>query len=209
MRILAVEITPTGRDRFHAGALAGFDVAHVVADIDAALRRHPGKRTGMQQRCRVGLAQRQAVAGHHCRATPFEVDRRKQRAREPAGLVCHHAPADAAAFQRHEHLVHAGVQSRVRRDCLGVQVEKAWQQQVDARVIGVGKTTTQHGPPALRNHLADRRHVDWRFAEFGAQALHRHDQVRRRIDERAVQIEEHGLQFVVLPDHPGLRAQAR
>ena len=208
MRIAAVEITPGRGHGRGSGGPTGLDVTQVVTDKQGSGRIDLEHGAGMQDRIRIGLAPGQGIAGDQGSAARAETEVIEHWRGQPADLVGHHAPGDAARLEAGKNRFDAGIQRGGGIAASRIQVEVARQQLLDARLVESRQATAQDGATAGGDDTSDHLRIRRGMADLVAQGGQRGDQVGCRIGEGSIQVEKHGLRQARIA-HAGFDAHAR
>ena len=91
-----------------------------------------------------------------------------------------------------EHGIKAGKQPRLDHQLCAIQIQKTRAQRFELRRVGLGKADAHHRGGAFGDARADAFERDRRQLPLRAQCIECARQVRCRIEQRAIQIEQHG-----------------
>ena len=179
-----------GGDRAHSGGLAGAQVLNAVADhrgVGRVVTDDLERR--VQRDCRRFALVRRVAADQR---VDREVQVLEDAPCEALGLVGHDGDRDACRAPGREPLAHQGVEPHQARALLGVVGLVAGPDRIDR--WGGGQLT--EGPlDQLAGAVADQsthlRRSERSQAEVGAQMVDAGSDVGERVDERAVEVEEH------------------
>jgi hypothetical protein len=137
------------------------------------------------------FALREGVAAHDGARARVEIHLDQQRLREPTRLVRDDAPRKPAVFDVAQHFVAAGEQAGVLRELSAVE----GQQPFPHRFVFRGRQHAERQPDervaAVRDLAADFLVEQRRQVLLGAQGVQRVGEVVRRVEQRAVEIEQH------------------
>ncbi|MNT06217.1 hypothetical protein D3C72_1408730 [compost metagenome] len=190
--VIAVQpVAPQRRHRRHAGGTRGDDVAFIVADIHAVFRRNTDGLRGVQQRQRMRLALGQGVTTDQHRATLLPAVLRHDQPRQVLGLVGDDAPHGTGRVQRLEHAGDAIEQHGVPADRGFVALQELGNQRIALGRVQFWKRGRHHRPRALGHHRTQLRRIDRCATALGQHRIKRRDEVRRTVEQSAVQVEQH------------------
>ena len=162
----------------------------------------------MQQRQRVRFALGERVAGDEAGTALRKADFGQQRRREPARLVGDDAPAHAGALDGGEDCVEAVEQPRVHRQRDAVEVQEPPPQRFVAFGLGLPEREAQQPRRAMRDERADLRKGRASSPSAIAQAIECCGHVRRRVEQRPVEVEQDAAQAAAPPSCAGSHHRA-
>ena len=184
-------VAPQRRHRRHGGSACGDDVALVVTHVHAVFGGNANGLRSVQQRQRVRLAFGQAVTADQHRTALLPAMLRQDQARQVLGFVGDDAPHRTGLIQRGEHAGHAVEQHCVLADQRFIALQEFRDQCIARSGIQVRERGRDHRPRALRHHRAQCGRIDGCTTTFGQHRVAGGDEVRRAVQQRAIQVEQH------------------
>ena len=193
-RLVRSDVSVARDQRAHARRDAGRDVALGVADVHAS-RRCDGERVRrVQQRVGMRLRARRGIAADDDARSRREAERGDDGPGEPRRLVRHDAPPQRARLDRVEHVGDALEQHRVDGERRFVAGEERGVQRRELGVAGrYAERRTEETARAvrcMRTQLGERHRLE---PAVGAQPVDGGAEVRRRVGQRAIEIEQNGV----------------
>src|SRR4030095_3762985 len=131
------------------------------------------------------------IATHDASCTCRELGRREQRFSEKRGLVSADAPGQAARLELHQDRLKSWKQPRLSRKIRAVQLEKPGTQALDVLWAGVGKSDPDQGKGTVRDVRSNLVEGDGWPALFLAQAIESQGHVGCRVEQGAIEVEQH------------------
>lgn len=194
LRVRHVAIAVGDEDEGNGGGGGGGGVGGRVADIGGLFRMAAGSRDRLEEMARIGLLPGPAVGAEHGREPPGPSQRLDQGMGEGLGLVRADGEPDAAGEQGLERGVDAREGPALRCDVRPVVGEEMAETGLDERRDGIGgacrgQPLLEQAAGAVADHGADRFGSNRRAPEDRERMVEGSGQVRRGIDEGAVEIE--------------------
>mmetsp|Transcript_70446 Transcript_70446/g.165987 ORF Transcript_70446/g.165987 Transcript_70446/m.165987 type:complete len:229 (+) Transcript_70446:978-1664(+) len=187
------EIAPGRNGRGHAGGAAGHHVPYVIAHVEAGLGLDIQTLRGLQEGrgVRLGMAGRVSSDNHLC----TQPESSHQWQRKALGLVRHDAPAQTGIGQAVQHGPDAFERlGAVVHECLVTVEELPLEFVVVAMPRRDLEALGQHAARARAAVRPKHSQGQWIEAASTAHLVHCGSQVRRTVDQRAVQVEQDGAQ---------------
>ncbi|CAM2158276.1 hypothetical protein PT2222_40230 [Paraburkholderia tropica] len=174
--------------------MARLDVAQVVADIHHAVRRDAERLGRMQQRGRMRLRVGRGVAAHDAGRARVEMHQLHERIGQTRDLVGDDAPEHAARVEVVEHRVDAGEQRRFHAQIGRIVREEFLAHGGELVVVGThAEGAADQAPSARRGERTQLLVGRGRKAARVAHLVDGGGEVGRRVGERAVEVEQHGV----------------